>query len=619
MPLFGRRRNRPQPGQIVIDPQDPALRHAVKLAILGSAYDATTEEGKALAGIVQPYQLEALGYRATLGEIRYAADFYARPLRRLKLYVGEEDAEGEIVPTKNPKAIAILKQIHDPGSQGRQALITEYGRLMFCTGEGLLTYTPDQLEKTPPRPEAWEMLSQAELRPDAEGAWQRYRNGRTQDVESLPADARVYRMWQRDTMYSDLADAPMRAVLDLCEELAILTLVVRARAISRLAGNGILFIPDNITVVAPRLPDGSPQPAENAKGDPLLNALVKAILAPIEDQGAASSVAPLLLRGAAEAGEQIRHITVRDVSETFPEIELRKQTIERLAISLDMPKEGLEGIGNVNHWGGWQVERDTWRHVEPVANQMVEDLTTAVLRPSLVEEGVANPERFVVMYDASEILTNPDRGEDAKTAYTLGTIGPKAYRKAMGWDDDDAPSPDEVALMLLFLGKGQPSADAGAPVDTAPPADDTPNDAPADDSQGDGQEAPASTNGTASQERRVWALQAFADAMVVRHREIAGVRVKGKTKDIDVLKLIEGLTNDMIPAAVGHEPEMKFEDVVQLVACRGSLMEIGALKHGLTGQQAKVLASFVESHAARTLWQATPPSFPESSIRAVIE
>lgn len=961
MALFRRRERRPLPGQIVIDPQDPHLRAAVKLAILGSAYDTTTEDGKILAAITQPWQLEALGYRNTLGEIRYAADFYARPLRRLKLWVGEENDDGDIVPTKNPTAKEILRQVHDPGSRGRQALLTEYGRLMFCTGEGLLTWTPAVPDASVPRPESWEMLSQVEMRPAPDGkTWQRYRTGRTQDSETFPTDGRVYRLWQRDAMYSDLADAPMRAVLDLCvaagtmvstptgarrvedvragdevwawrrgemvkrrvtaaastgdnetlkivagrrtirctpehrllvmrqtkpgkgrdavvttewvrasdiekgdelvaankipsqspgwvlpdgtagsegiayllgqvtgdghiskhtvkistfnaardetlsaivrdawsleprrrgsgniawhsvhlvrllsllglrcpapkkrvppivwqmpdtdkraflrgyedadghltprgwqshatsspelarelrhlyielgenvsnlhvearpeggmrvagnarvsvaalplnrfqvyygskrkgdggtlrtraqravigesftlarvkriesagvvetfdltvpdadcfiadgivahncEELAILTLVVRARAISRLAGNGILFIPDNITVVAPKLPDGSPKPAENPRSDPLLAALIKAILAPIEDQGAASSVAPLLLRGNPEAGKEIRHISVRDVQEAFPEIALRDQTIARLAISLDMPREDLEGIGDVNHWGGWQIERDKWRHVEPVANQMVEDFTTAILRPSLIEEGVADPDRFVVMYDASEILTNPDRGEDAKQAFTFGVIGPKAYRSAMGWDEDDAPTPEEIPTMLLFLGKTAVEPDA--------PADDPEQDAP-DDDTGEDDASAASSNGRGDQ--RVWALQAFADAMVIRHREIAGVRLKAKTKDTAVLTRIAGVPNDQIAVVVGSAADMTGVNVSELVACNASLMETGALRQGVSEKDAKALASIVETHAARTLWQEHPPAFPVAAIRSVLE
>jgi hypothetical protein len=46
----------------------------------------------------------------------------------------------------------------------------------------------------------------------------------------------AYRLWRRHPRYSMLADSTMQGVLDLCEELVLLTQAVRARARSRLAG-----------------------------------------------------------------------------------------------------------------------------------------------------------------------------------------------------------------------------------------------------------------------------------------------------------------------------------------------------------------------------------------------
>lgn len=612
--LFGRR-GRVEP--IVFNPNDPRFRVSLKKAILGSAVEITDSENAAdeLRRVAQPWQLESLGYRHRLGEVRYASDFYARPLRRLRFYAGEIQPDGKIIETTNDQVKEIASRIRDPGG-GTQGLTTQYGRLMFCTGEALLTNQPEHVVEDALVPEGWEMLSTAELRGDLSGkTFMRYpAGGQSSQGEPLPEGSRVYRIWQRDTMYSALADAPMRAVLDLCEELAILTLVIRARAISRLAGNGILFIPNEITLPGPKPVVG----AENPKEDPFLTELIKAILAPIEDQGSAGSVSPLLVRGPADAGEKIKHVTLRTADEAFPENALREQTIERLGIGLDMPMEALTGTGGINHWGSWQIERDGWRHAEPVAKQYVDDITAAYFRPTLIAEGIATPELYVYAFDASEILTNPDRGEDAKAALGAGAIGYEAYREAMGWPDEAAPKDEaEIEMMLRFLGKvptdpnAAPTAAApagGTDAEPGPPAEEQPTStAPAD--------------GGGGTDNQVAALIGAAEMAVLRHREGAGAKLRGKANACPPCKeTIDGLANSLVAATLGVETcaDLGATSAAALVSSKEPLFTIAAERIGLNPAVAGALAKLVEDHAALTLFDDRPAPFPDAAIRAVL-
>jgi hypothetical protein len=579
--------------QVVINPADPNLRVQVRKAILGSAYETTgVDETTAGQRADQAWQMEALQFRNRLGEIRYASDFYARSLRRLKLFAGTVGDDGKISQSTNPDSIRLVNAIQDPGG-GRQVLLGKYGQFMFTCGECQLLYLPERVEDGTRIAESWEMLSIAEIQ-KRDGRDVRFRlPGGTPD--QLPDGYRLYRLWQRDPIYSSWADAPMRSVLDLCEELAILTLVVRARALNRLAGNGILFVPNDITVT-PR----GPVPDEDPKEDPVLAEIIKALLAPIEDIGAASMVAPLLMRGDPAAGKEIRHISVRDVQEVFPENALREQTIRRLAISLDMPAEALTGIGDVNHWGGWQIERESWRHAEPIAQQLCDDLSAAYLRPTLAQ-GSLGPEavaREVVAMDAAAITTNPDRGADAADAFDRGAIGYRAYRDALGWDNEDAPAQDEIDLMLLFL-NGAPAPDdtveaGGDEGEAGPPEGDDAGDdgAPADD-----------TPDTAS-------LLGLAEATILRHREAAGARLRSASTGG-----LDDVPNSLVAATVGANGG----DATALVRLREPMFETVATRMGLDRQAADALALLVAHHAARTLYDTHPAPFPATTVRAVID
>ena len=83
----------------------------------------------------------------------------------------------------------------------------------------------------------WTVSQSLHIDRDEEGAW-------------VPVDDRTavgYRLWQRHPRFSMLADSTMMGVLELCEELLLLTQSVRARARSRLAGSGILLIDERIS------------------------------------------------------------------------------------------------------------------------------------------------------------------------------------------------------------------------------------------------------------------------------------------------------------------------------------------------------------------------------------
>src|SRR5262249_26861789 len=153
-----------------------------------------------------------------------------------------------------------------------------------------------------------------------------------------------------------------------------------ARARSRLAGTGILAISEDFSH-APL----EAQPDEDIDIDPFLADLRDAMLAPISNEGAASQIVPIVVRGPTDAiNNGLKHLQIVDPTQLYPETGLRYECIKRIALGLDMPPEILLGLTDANHWTGWIIDDQTWKaHGQPAANQLVGDLTTSYFLPQL--------------------------------------------------------------------------------------------------------------------------------------------------------------------------------------------------------------------------------------------
>jgi hypothetical protein len=440
----------------------PASEHE-RQALIASGFKVKRRDGDTLRRLILPWQPRSFAYYDLLGEVKYSAQFYARLLGPLRLYVEELDAEGDWVESKDEEAIAALERIKDPGGTGRNGLLEAYGRLMFLTGECFLFVTVDEDSGE----EQWEMLSTDELRPLG-STYIRFKAPslpaeefrEPDDDEYVPEDdpgnwneidrtAVVYRLWQRHPRFSMYADCTMQGVLDVCEELVLLTQAIRSRARSRLAGSGILFVSEDFSM-APLEATAD----EDTDEDPFMSDLTNAMTAPIADEGAASAVVPLVVRGPTEAIEKgVKHVQIIDPTQIYPETGLRYELIKRLAIGLDMPPEQLLGMADANHWTGWMIDEQTWKnHGLPKATQLCNDLNQAYFSPYLRDQVSREDWRkFRISFDPSTVINHPDRTKDAKELYAQNIVGKRFVREACGIDEDAAPTTEESAERIGIM------------------------------------------------------------------------------------------------------------------------------------------------------------------------
>lgn len=586
--------------------------------------------GEMIKRFSQPWQTRALDYYDLVPEIKYAGQFYSRHMSKIELIVQKYDpAKDEWEAAPDTPASDFLARIKDPGG-GRSVMLGTYGRLRFLTGESYLVCFAPDTDK-----ERWEVLSASEFKPmedgkrferiRAEGAQpERYTiapadNRMQQDPAKAEATVRAWRLWRRHPRYSMQADSAMQGVMDVCEELLLLTLAVRAQARSRIARSGILKVPSEISPPSPEPHDGA-----NPKEDKFLKTLALHMEAPLADEGSAAQLVPLLVRGPAAYLKELQQLQLHVAGADYPETALRTEAISRLANGLDMPREALLGTADVNHWGAWQIDQQTWEaHVQPVVEEMCDELTGAVLRPTLEDNGSppAEVEMYRVWYDAVKITNHPNRGKDAVDAYDRGELGGEPLRLALGFDSDDGPSNAELARWVGVRVRDAGLAWYGVPTLKA---NATPEDQPGTAAPGiadqEGETAPqdggtgTDTNvgpPVAAEQAR---LLGAAELALFNCRKTAGSRIvtnypnseRAALRQHPKHLLYARMDRTRLPSLNGGS----MSDPAELVKGGTEAFEHALEAWGYPPERIQALSRLVQRHAAETLHEERPRALP---------
>lgn len=307
----------------------------------------------------------------------------------------------------------------------------------------------------------WMLKSTSEIRIDTSGIPKMVRTQGGTPID-LPKDTPIGRIWREHPRYSAEAYSSMKALAEDCEELLLLSRVIRSNSRARLNA-GILFIPDQITLASETVTDD--ESVESDEEDNFEKELYDALTAPVSDESAANSVIPLLLRGSGELGDQIKHILLERKIDEFL-VQRADRTLDRILQGVDAPKDIVTGLADVKYSNAVQIDESLYKaHVEPLALMICDAITDIILRPLLRAAGwdPSLAEKMVVWYDPSEVTTRPDRAADAQKLYDAKELSGAALRQAYGFSDTDKPSEEELAarvalanvpppelLMLLF-------------------------------------------------------------------------------------------------------------------------------------------------------------------------
>jgi hypothetical protein len=426
------------------------------------------------------WQSEAWEYYDSIGEVKYAFNLVASVVSRIRLYAAainspsEAPAPIETVDAVDPRLAAAAQRALDRLNSafgGQAGLLKDAALNLQVTGECYLVQVPERVGSG--LPESWDMRSVDELQIDQKGnyiinprrdvsgggAMASTMSAGNKDVILLPKTAYVGRIWRAHPRYTQEADSSLRGLLDLCAELLLLNRTFRATARSRLNA-GALYLPDGLSVAASPDPDypydedGNYNEQYNPEeaADDFEDQLIDAMTTPIKDEDSASAVVPLIIRGPAELGDKIKQFKFERSFD--PALAQRAdRVLERIMQGLDVPKDVVTGLANVKYSNALQIDEALYKaHIEPLMLLIVDALTVVYLRPYLIANGYSELEvqRICVWYDPSLVATRNDRAADADSGFEKLAISYDTWRRAHGFSESDAPSPEELALRLVI-------------------------------------------------------------------------------------------------------------------------------------------------------------------------
>lgn len=292
----------------------------------------------------------------------------------------------------------------------------------------------------------WKVKSTTELRVDSGGP-KLVRSAGSLPQE-LPPDAKIGRIWREHPKYSFEPDSAMRAMADDCEELLLLSRVIRSNSRARLNA-GILFVPDEVSAASQTQTDDEEiQEDEEAAFEATL---YETLSGPVTNEDNPNTVVPMLLRGPGELGDKIVHISLDRKTDEFL-VARAEKVLDRILNGMEAPKETATGHSGTKYANAVQIDENLYKaYIEPMAIVFCDALVDIVLHPLLKEVGWPEDEiaKATIWYDPSDIVTRPDRANDAQSLYDRKELSGRGLRKAYGFSEAEAPTEEELAARMV--------------------------------------------------------------------------------------------------------------------------------------------------------------------------
>lgn len=396
---------------------------------------------------VKPHEWQHDAWRLydLIGAARFVANTVANAISRCRLYIAELDPDtGEELGEADEPALRPFTASPFGTGNRRRENIRLAALNLIVAGE---YYQVGEAPREAGERDRWYIVSGFDFekkkggtggnilkcdRPPMAGGEQAELDPGTKDKRGRDVVARV---WTPHPKHAREADSPFRAAIP---DLNILNTIKKregAELDSRLAGAGILFIPDSFELPGK---NGNPGTVQD-----LMDELVEIAGEVINDPSHPSSIVPYIMKVRGEDIEKVKLMNFwSELSEALGDLSDRK--VRALAQAFDAPIETLEGAGDTNHWNLWRIAEETiTTHYEPILSRIADSLTTVYLRPGLDPTSL-DGERFAYAFDTTPLRVRADRFGDAVRLYELGLLDDETTRAAGDFTENDAPTPEEA-------------------------------------------------------------------------------------------------------------------------------------------------------------------------------
>lgn len=399
-----------------------------------------------------PWQIASWEYYDEIGEYSWSVELLATHVSKVRL-VAARDVPGGDEPIQVGAEYELDGETHQPsqieidaaalvsaiagGTAGQQQLMYRGAVQKIVAAESYVVIRNDP-EGGDPR---WDAYSNEEIQYSANG----WKVSDGTETFTLGPDDVLIRVWRPHPKKRSEPRSSSKPLLPVLAEIKGLTQAIAARIDSRLAGAGVLFIPESAALM-------SSQSQDLDEGeDPFVAELIDSMLTPIRDRDSAAAVVPIVVRVPDESIGKVQHIRF-EVTTKAEEAAQRLDAITRMARAVDLPQEQVLGLGSMNHWGAWQADESTVKG--PVATLAAIDChayTVGYLRPALLELGHSEEDvsGLLVWYDLTDLIQRPDRSANARDVFVLNGLSGTALRRENGFDEADEPTEEDTCLGLL--------------------------------------------------------------------------------------------------------------------------------------------------------------------------
>jgi hypothetical protein len=390
------------------------------------------------------WQWEAWRHYDICGEMRFVVNWIGNAVSRCRMYAAQVTDDGVVGDEVDDAKVKLIAEtmFGTPAAKAQAQRLMGINMMVagdcFIVAEGYQNAVEDK----------WYVCSSSEVyrRGDDIMVRRSITHGGGQ-YKLNPKTDLLIRAWNPHPRRYDAADSTVRAILPVLRELEQCTKRVFAELDSRLAGAGILLLPDNIDF--PQPPLENPGDVQPSGVDGFAQLLQRTMATSMQQRDNAAAVVPIILQVAVEALDKIKHLTFDStISEHIST--MRKDAVGRMAMSLDIPPEVLTGMGGSNHWSSWQIEESSIKiHIEPLLIQLADALNIGYFQPALKAAGVQNPEKMTLWFDIAALTVRPNRSDQALQFGEKEYISAKAARENASFTEDDAPDDKELLYNLV--------------------------------------------------------------------------------------------------------------------------------------------------------------------------
>lgn len=440
----------------------------------------SSETIKATVSKRQQWQEDFWAYYDEMPEVKYALNFLANGMQKVRFYAAARNEQGQIVAIDDEssplagtplaaQAVAEMDRVRN-GTAGQG----EINRLLVlnlegpgeCHLHGMAEIAPLGIPGTdeyrPGRAESWDVRSVSEIefsnqevidpvtgakRPKV--TIKRGPDDKGRDFD--PSTEQLIRFWQRHPRFSEWADSHARAVMGDCEMLTLLQGEAKAVSKSRHTA-GAFTLPSELSFVDASADGDEPQQGDE-EVNPFIDAFMQHMIEPVEDPSSPSSVQRMIIMGPAEflKPDVLRPIDLSRPADTSIDAKMDKH-IQRLARGLNVPVEVVMGHMSTTFSNAEQIDQDKFNdHFEPRCISVADGYCFGYLRPQLLSSGAdpAQVDLVLVGYDPAALVRDNSMEEKADSLLSNGAISLEAYRRYKGATEADAPDDIERLRNLV--------------------------------------------------------------------------------------------------------------------------------------------------------------------------